>query len=121
MLNNFLNKRTISFIMLALVLLAVLFVPGKAAWAAVEGDRFAVSNLSNVDWITRYASGLSVNVHSTPDWVGRHSLVARASIVDASHWVGRYTTLSPDWVDRHASNGYSAPAWIELKFTPPGR
>ena len=111
MLNTFLNKRTISFIMLASVLLAVLFVPGKAAWAAVEANHIAVRSYSNVDWIDRYSGGDSLNVQTSADWVGRHSLVAGSAFADTG----------PDWVERHASNGYSAPAMIEFKFVPPSR
>ena len=108
MLTIFLYKRTIPFIMLALVLLAVLFVPGKAAWAAVEANHIAVRSYSSVDWIDRYSGGDSLNVQTSADWVARHALVAGSAFADTG----------PDWVERHASKGSMAPGSLEMQYYP---
>ena len=111
MLNNIFYKRTIFSTLLVLIMLAVTFVPAKATWVIVEANPINVPSLLYVDWISRYSTGLSLNANAALDWVGRHAPVAGSAFIDTG----------PDWVERHASNGYSVPALIEFKLIPPSR
>jgi hypothetical protein len=108
MLTKVLYKRTILSTLLVLVFLAVSFVPAKATWIIVEANPINIPNLSYVDWISRYASGLNSNANAALDWVGRHTPVAGSA----------FTDTGPDWVERHAPKGSSAPETMKLPYFP---
>jgi hypothetical protein len=108
MLNNILYKRTVSFTLLLVVFLTLIFVPKRPALAAFEASHISVRSYSNADWVDRYSGGDSLTVLVAPDWVLRHAPAAGSAKAD----------YYADWVERHATKGSVAPESLMLPFYP---
>ena len=131
MLNNILYKRTVSFTLLLVVFLTLIFVPKRPALAAFEAHHVSVRNLPGMDWIDRYSGGDSLFVETTPAFVARFDTEKDSGslfVETTPAFVARFDTEAgsgtaasyPYWLFGYATNEMATPVTLAPQNAPPG-
>jgi hypothetical protein len=132
MLNNILYKRTVSFTLLLVVFLTLIFVPKRPALAAFEASHISVRSYSNADWVDRFSGGDSLFVVTAPALVARfdaeedsgnglfvETTPAFAARFDAEAGSGTAASY-PYWLFGYATNEMATPVTLAPQYAPPG-